>query len=194
MFTMLKSTSKLSGEQFDKSLYQREQSKKFSFIGNIKRAILQLFGYKSANRKQKIITISVFILFAIIYSSISLVNHYYFRTAALDLGLYNNAIYNFANFSMPKYTLGTSGVEQPFLATHFSLITILYAPFYYIFGSYTLLIIQIFSILFAGYYIYVFTEREREKERKKFNHKNYSTYTILFNMGYIFCTFVRFSQ
>lgn len=159
---MPKSMSKQSEEHFDTSSYQRVESKKFSFTGEIKRAILQLFGHKSKNRKQKIITISVFILFAIIYSSISLVNHYYFRTHALDLGLYNNAIYGFANFSMPKYTLDLSGVEQPFFATHFSLITILYAPFYYIFGSYTLLIIQISSILFAGYYIQKYIKQHIE--------------------------------
>jgi hypothetical protein len=55
--------SKQSEEHFDTSSYQRVESKKFSFTGEIKRAILQLFGHKSKNRKQKIITISVFILF-----------------------------------------------------------------------------------------------------------------------------------
>lgn len=102
---------------------------------------------------QNIITFTVFSLFAIIYASISLVNHYYFRTNALDLGVFNNAIHGFANFSNPTFTLGVDGKEMPFLATHFSIITIIYAPLYYIFGSYTLLIIQITSILFGGYYI-----------------------------------------
>jgi uncharacterized membrane protein len=41
-----------------------------------------------------------------------------------------------------------------YFSDHFSPITIFFSPFYYIFGSYTLLIIQIISILFGGLGIY----------------------------------------
>ncbi|MBE9468380.1 MAG: DUF2079 domain-containing protein [Bacteroidetes bacterium] len=101
-------------------------------------------------RKYNIKLISVFVLFAIIFGSISIVNHYQLRTCALDFGMFNHAIFNFSHFKQAYYTLGISGKEMLFLGTHFSLITILFSPFYYLFGSYTLLIIQIFAILMGG--------------------------------------------
>ncbi|WP_018342950.1 DUF2079 domain-containing protein [Cytophaga aurantiaca] len=100
------------------------------------------------------ILVAIILFFAIVYSSISLVNHYCFRTYALDLGMFNQAIYSFSHFKMNYFTLDISGAEINYFGDHFSPITILLSPFYYIFGSYTLLIIQIAAILFGGYGIY----------------------------------------
>ncbi len=108
----------------------------------------------------------VFIFFALIFCSISLVNHYNFRTFALDLGMFNHAVYSLSQFKMPIYTLDPSGIEMSFFATHFSLITLLYAPFYYIFGSYTLLLIQIFAILFGGLGIYKYAIHNFPNQRR----------------------------
>jgi uncharacterized membrane protein len=86
-------------------------------------------------------------LFAIIFSLISLVNHYNFRTSALDLGMFNHALYSFSHGKMNYFTLDLTGNDPIYFADHFSPVTLLYAPFYYLFGSWTLLIIQILSIL-----------------------------------------------
>ena len=104
--------------------------------------------------KKKRALILIFIAFTLLYTIISFINHSLFRTYALDLGVYNHAVYNFSQFKSAVFTLGIDGNEVSFLATHFSLITILYAPLVYIFGSFTLLVIQIASILFGGYFIY----------------------------------------
>lgn len=108
-------------------------------------------------RRPTIALTGIFIFFGIIYSLISITNHYLFRTAALDLGMFNHAIYNFAHFSQNYFTLDIKGAEVNYFGDHFSPITLLYAPFYYVFGSYALLIIQIFAILFGGYGIYKYS-------------------------------------
>lgn len=104
----------------------------------------------------------IFFVFALIYCSISLVNHYQFRTYALDLGMFNNALYNYSIFNNATFTLDAQGKTMPFLATHFSPITILYTPFFYIFGSYTLLIIQIIAVLLGGLGIYKYSKLKFE--------------------------------
>lgn len=66
----------------------------------------------------------------------------------------NHALYCFAHFMQNYYTLSVGGSEMVYFADHFSPITIFYAPFYYLFGSYTLLLIQIIAILFGATGIY----------------------------------------
>lgn len=93
-------------------------------------------------------------VFACVYALISFVNHYQFRTTALDLGMFNQAIYDFAHLRPNHFTLDPLGLELNYFGDHFSPITLFYAPFIYLFGSYTLLIIQIVAILFGGLGIY----------------------------------------
>ena len=104
--------------------------------------------------QKNIFLLSTLLLFAVIYCSISIVNHFQLRTFALDLGVYNHALYSFANFQSANFTLGIDGIEMPFFGTHFAPIMLLYVPFYYIFGSYTLLLIQIVAVLSGGVAIY----------------------------------------
>lgn len=99
----------------------------------------------------------IFAAFFVLYGLISFVNHYNFRTYALDLGMFNQALYAYSHGLAAQYTLDPSGVASPFLATHFSPITLLYTPLYYLFGSYTLLFVQIISILCGAYGIYKFS-------------------------------------
>ena len=96
----------------------------------------------------------VLLIFAIIFSLISLVNHYLFRTYALDLGVFNHATNSLLHFRRPQFTLGLEGYDISYWGTHFSPVTILYTPFYLIFGSYALLLIQIGIILFGGLGVY----------------------------------------
>jgi uncharacterized membrane protein len=98
--------------------------------------------------------IVIFTLCAIVYCLISLVNHYLFHTAAFDLGIFNNALYCISHFRTSYLTLNIFSPGTNLLGDHFSPIMFLYIPFYYLFGSYTLLLIQIASILFGGWGIY----------------------------------------
>ena len=100
------------------------------------------------------ILIAVFSFFGLAYCVQSLVNHYLYRTFALDLGMFNQAVYAISHGLQPLFTLDPNGTETHFLATHFSPITYLFAPLYYLFGSYSLLIVQIAFILIGGLGIY----------------------------------------
>lgn len=104
--------------------------------------------------RNTILLVFILAIFCLIYCLISLVNHYEFRTFALDLGMFNHALYCFAHLKPNYFTLDIAGAEINYFGVHFSPITFLYVPFYYLFGSYTLLIIQVAAILFGGYGIF----------------------------------------
>ena len=93
--------------------------------------------------------------FGIIYSLISLVNHYCFRTYALDLGVFTNALYDYIHFQWNDSTV-FKAVGDNLLADHFDLTLILFSPLSLIFGTYTLLIVQIVFILFGGVGVYAY--------------------------------------
>jgi uncharacterized membrane protein len=97
----------------------------------------------------------IVLFFAILYSLISLVNHYCFRTYALDLGAYTNALYDYIHFQW-----NDSGVfkeiEENLLADHFDFYLIIFSPLTFIFGTATLLIVQISAVLFGGIGIYTY--------------------------------------
>ena len=100
---------------------------------------------------------SVIIGFTILFSIISLVNHYLFRTNGQDYGIFNQALWDYAHFR-----INSNSVLQPgfgnLLGDHFEILLMLFSPFYYIFGAYTLLIIQIIAIIIGGQGIYKFVE------------------------------------
>jgi uncharacterized membrane protein len=100
-------------------------------------------------RKKRTAVWLVCLLFGLIYSLISLVNHYNFRTYALDLGLYTNAAYKYANFQLAD-SLMIKEFYEPLLGGHFDLYLLICSPFILVFKSYTLLIIQIFSLIIGG--------------------------------------------
>jgi uncharacterized membrane protein len=68
--------------------------------------------------------------------------------------MFNHAIYSFSHGKMNHFTLDLEAFGPLYFADHFSPITVLYAPLYYIFGSITLLILQIVSILFGAWACY----------------------------------------
>ena len=117
-------------------------------------------------KTKHIALILILVSFGLLFSSISLVNHYLLRTYALDLGMFNHAIYSFSNFDEARFTLGLSETEYPFLATHFSVLLALFTPLRFIFGSYSLLIIQIASILFGGIGIYRYASEKLSNQDK----------------------------
>ncbi len=95
----------------------------------------------------------IYLLFAIIFALISIPNLYNFHAHAYDLGIYNNSIYQYSHFINNPHPYGHANVTN-FLGDHFALYTIIFSPLYYVFGLYTLLIVQIAAILFGGYGIY----------------------------------------
>jgi uncharacterized membrane protein len=102
--------------------------------------------------------ISIFVFFALIYTSISLVNHYNFRTFGWDLGINNNAIYDYAHLRWNDCMIMQPAFDNV-LSDHFSLYPILVSPFYWIFGTWTMLVFQIAAILFGGLGIYRYVLR-----------------------------------
>lgn len=84
---------------------------------------------------------------------ISLPNHYHLRTFAFDLGIYNNSVYQYSHLFNNQHPLANGSVTN-FLGDHFAFYTILFSPFYYLFGNYTTLLFQIVAIVFGGYGIY----------------------------------------
>jgi uncharacterized membrane protein len=105
----------------------------------------------------------IFVFFALLYASISLVNHYNFRTFGWDLGINNNAIFDYAHFRWNDCMIMQPAFDNV-LSDHFSLYPIIVSPFYWIFGSWTMLIFQIVAILFGGFGIYRFVRRISDNE------------------------------
>ena len=101
------------------------------------------------------------LFFGILYSLISLVNHYNFRTYALDLGAYTNALYDYSHFQWNDST-AFKFVEENLLADHFDLYLILFSPLSLIFGTYTLQVIQILFLLFGGVGVYAYFKTEKK--------------------------------
>ncbi len=93
----------------------------------------------------------IHLFFFLVFSAISFLNHYFFRSAALDYGLSNQALYQFAHFKPAITSMLLSYESAPYLSCHLSFWVPLLSPFYWIFGSYTLLIFQNLALVFAGF-------------------------------------------
>jgi uncharacterized membrane protein len=118
---------------------------------------------------------AVIIVYAIIYSSISLVNHYNFRTYAHDLGIINNSIYDYSQFRANDCTL----MDRKFtnlLSDHFTLIPAIVASLRYFFGTYSMLVVQIISILIGGIGIFCF-----------FRLKNSQVFSLIAMIHFLSC-------
>jgi uncharacterized membrane protein len=102
------------------------------------------FKHSDANKM-----LPMLVIFGILYAVISLVNHTLFRTYALDLGAYTNALYDYRNF---QWNDSTAFLNEPtnLLGDHFDLYLMLWAPLSFLFGTYTLLIIQISALLLGA--------------------------------------------
>lgn len=117
---------------------------------------------------------------AVWYGLISLVNHYCFRTYSLDLGLYTNALYDYAHFQMNDSLVFKSGAEN-LLADHLDLYLPLLSPLSYLLGTYTLPLIQIAAVLFGGAGVY----RLMQKWFPDTRISNYALLYFLFFYGII---------
>ena len=104
------------------------------------------------------------ILFLLVYSLLVFVNHYLFKTFALDLGVYTNALYDYGHLQFNDKAI-FKPVAENLLSDHFDLYLPLLSPFGFIFGQYTLLIFQILFILAGGLGMY-FTILKRSQSTK----------------------------
>jgi len=103
-------------------------------------------------RKNKYLFL-IALVFGVIYSLVSIVNHYFFRTYALDLGAYTNALYDYIHFHWNDSSVFKE-VNENLLSDHFDLYLILFSPLSLVFKTYTLLLVQIFFILLGGAGVY----------------------------------------
>jgi uncharacterized membrane protein len=95
----------------------------------------------------------VLALFAILYALIFVPNHLLFRTYALDLGLYTHAACTYAHGRMADCMLFL-GDHQLLLADHFDLHLMLWAPLTWLFGQWTLLLVQWAAALIGAWGMY----------------------------------------
>ncbi|MCB9232054.1 MAG: DUF2079 domain-containing protein [Bacteroidia bacterium] len=113
--------------------------------------------YRTPTQKFLLWTVSLALLG--VYASISLVNHYLFRTHAYDLGWYNKVFFDYSHFRLCDFSLGywRTALTCP-LGDHFEPILLLLAPLRLLFGSWTAILLQIAAILFGAYGAYRFVE------------------------------------
>lgn len=109
-------------------------------------------------------TFIILSIFCLIYCLISFGNHYNFRTYSLDLGVYTNALYDYAHFQWNDGSVFKTQKEN-LLSDHFDLYLILFSPLVHVFKTYTLLILQIFFIIFGAIGIEKYF---RDKSKKSF--------------------------
>lgn len=102
---------------------------------------------------------AAFVLFGIV----SFTNHILFRTYALDLGLYTNALYDYAHFRFADTSLFLPE-NKNLLADHFDLYLMLFSPLSWIFKSYTLLVVQSIAVIAGGFGVY-FLLNENDESR-----------------------------
>lgn len=98
--------------------------------------------------------VAIIVFFSLVFALISIPNHFFFRTHALDLGMFNQALYQYSIGQWAVFSQGLNGQSVNYLSDHFSPITILLSPFRYLFGTYTLLVFQIIAGAIAGSYCY----------------------------------------
>jgi len=95
-------------------------------------------------------SIWVLLFFGLVLGLVSFPNHHQFRTYALDLGLYTHALWHYAHGSVADCALFLEN-EQSVLADHFDLYLPLLSPLVHVTGTWTLLLVQWFSVLFGAW-------------------------------------------
>jgi len=111
--------------------------------------------------KQRWSILFILMGFGALFASISLVNHFMFRTYGWDMAYFNKAIFDYSEFRLNEYDIWWTDLKYT-LGDHFEPIMFIIAPLRYLFGQYTLLLVQIAAILFGGYGAFVFVRHRTE--------------------------------
>ena len=103
----------------------------------------------------------ILLLGALFFCTIAFVNHYFFRTYALDLGLYTHAMHEYAHGRMATTAMFLDE-SRLLLSDHFDLYLIALSPLIYLFKGITLIVIQIAAVLFGAVGIYRLIQSREE--------------------------------
>lgn len=99
-------------------------------------------------------SIFLLLLFGALMILIPVTNHYLLRTYAFDYGVYNFAFYDYAHFKVSANPIYWHN-DTTFLQDHLSFTLFFLTPFYWLlkwlFGTYTLLILQSLFIIWGGW-------------------------------------------
>lgn len=124
-------------------------------------------------------------VFAVIYASISWINHYLFRTYAFDLGLYNHTIYDYLHGRFnDSLLIEPIHRQRNQLGDHFDLMLMLISPLQLVFGTYTLLVVQWAMIISGGIGVYLFFDYQKSKLAPLAMMHFYSIWGILSALGF----------
>lgn len=113
-------------------------------------------------RNRNILLIATLVLFAVGFGLLMFFNYANYRMSCLDYGLYTKTLYDYAHLRICDSSIFL-WEPQPILRDHFDLYLVIFSPLIYVFGNYTLMIVQIASVLFGAYGIYKFTSLYSEK-------------------------------
>lgn len=109
------------------------------------------------NCLQRRILIATIAFFFLLYNLQAILNHYFFRTNALDYGFHLQAFWNFIHFRTGILTIFHVPLESYF-QIHPSFTLVIITPFCWLlkplFGSYTLLIVQNIFLTIGGFFTY----------------------------------------
>lgn len=95
------------------------------------------------------------VLLTLMYAALSLLRHWHFQSAGFDLGIFDQAVWNYSNFDTP---MGTIRITRHLLADHFHPILILLAPLYWIIPKpETLIVVQLLLWMGGLIPIYLFS-------------------------------------
>lgn len=104
----------------------------------------------------------ILFVFALVFGSITFVNHQLFRTHALDLGVYTHASWEYAHGDIDDSTSFRS-YSEPILADHFDLHLLLYSPLVRCLGAWGLLLIQWLALLWGALGVYHLAKYKKAK-------------------------------
>ncbi|MDT4955238.1 MAG: hypothetical protein QOJ02_3376 [Acidobacteriota bacterium] len=100
------------------------------------------------------------LMVAVVYSSVSILRHRHFNSNYLDLGVFDQAIWQYSRFHAPDVSVRSNILTENILGDHFHPILILLAPLYWLTDSVkALLIVQAALFAIAIVPIFLFTEK-----------------------------------
>lgn len=102
----------------------------------------------------KRLSVIALVVFSVLMILIPVANHYFFRTFAFDYGAYNFAFHDYAHARVspnPVYFQGDITFLQDHLSFTLFFLIPLYWLFKWVFGTYTLLIIQSLFVIWGGW-------------------------------------------
>jgi len=120
-------------------------------------------GAIAAFKRRKLLWLFVLAL-TIVYSSLSILRHWHFASTAYDLGIFDQAIWQYSRFGPPYNTVRLHLFQDNLLGDHFHPIIILLAPLYWFTDKVeALLVAQALLFAVAIVPIFLFTEKRLGK-------------------------------